>query len=97
MVAAEIHSFLTIAIFLHRCSAKLTAPNDQCLIEESALFQIKYQSCCGFVHLPALVYKSNVERFNRICAMAIPSPVEQLNKPHTLFNKFACKQTIVGV
>src|SRR5690349_1275003 len=97
MVAPEIDCNLAIAVLLHWCTTKFASPNDQRLIKQSPLFEIKYQSCGGLVDLPALVYKTDIEGFHRISSMAIPSPIKKLHEAHTLLNELARKQAVVGI
>src|ERR1044071_7360836 len=64
------------APFAERSPAKLTAPNDESFIEQSALAQIAYQGGNWFIHRAAFFGESITNAFALICAVKVPTPIE---------------------
>src|SRR6516165_7712498 len=77
-------------------AAELTAPNDQGLIEQTSLLQVTDERRDRPIHTGALFGKPSTDIFTIICAMEIPSPIEQLHKSDTFLDQSAGKQTVIG-
>ena len=73
-------------------SSKFTAPNDQCLVEHTALLQVHQQCGCCLVCIAAL-------RFDAVgrVSMSIPASVVKLDETNTAFGQPACEQTVVRI
>src|SRR5690606_17632150 len=96
MIATEIWICFSFTVLLHRRTTELPSPYDERLIKQPALFQIKQQGCHGSVNFSALIPESEFESIALHNAVAIPTPVEELNKTNTLLDKLSCKQAVVG-
>src|SRR2546421_1396941 len=76
MVIAPIVVVSQLALAIHR-SPKLAAPDNECVVEHPALFQILYQrraSLIGVLRLPAKLLR-------QICVL-IPAAMKQLDESH---------------
>src|SRR5262245_55600565 len=79
-----------LALAINRPS-ELTAPDDQCVVEQAPLLQIGNQSCrrlVGVARLPR-------DLLGQVQVL-IPAAMEQLNEPHTTFCQPSRQQTICG-
>src|SRR5690348_7204243 len=81
--------------FTERSSAKLTAPNHERIVEQSALAKFENQRRNGFVHRRAFFRQTIADVFGIASAVKIPAPIEELNESHILFNQTARQQTII--
>ena len=80
-----------VAALNHRRATELTAPDDDGVLEESALLQITHQSGTGLVGLPALFGESLRE-----AAVVIPGLVEELNEANPTLDQAAGEDAVIG-
>src|SRR5437870_178198 len=84
------------AVFVHRCAAKLPAPNHQSLIKQAALFQVFEEGGAGLIGLLALAPKPPANVILFLVAMLVPTPVKELHEAGAAFDQPPCKQTVVS-
>src|SRR5262249_8262192 len=76
--------------------AKLTAPNDQRVIQQAALPQIADKSRYRLIHPRAFFCKAVVDTLRLDGAVEIPAPVKKLNETDALFEQPTGKETVIG-
>src|SRR5258705_10812120 len=76
MISSFKRHLLSFPVFLHGRTAKFTAPDNQCFIQQTALLQVEYQSRDTFISLPAFIYKTNINCKSRISSMSVPAPIK---------------------
>src|SRR5215831_10612249 len=84
------------AAFAERSSAKLAAPNDQCIIQQPASSQVTDERRHRLVHSRALFRQTVGNTFTFVSAVEVPAPVKELNKPDAFFEQPSGEQAIVG-
>ena len=94
MVATEIRR--VISFLIHRCPAKFSAPDNECLVKKSPLFEIAQECMDRLIDFFALLG----EMFDNIVCIAssmnIPAPIEKLDIANAAFYQSASQQTVVG-
>ncbi len=89
VVAAGVIRFVRATNFGHRRASELAAPNDQCRIQESPLFQIMQQRRGGTVgHL------ADLDDVLVDLAVVVPTGVSQHDKAHAAFHHPPCQQAV---
>ena len=99
VMIASIEAFLQggVAVVLHHGGAsELTPPDDQRLLEESALLEVGDQTGKGLVDLPALDGEGLVDRFSGGGSVVIPAPVVELDEAYPVLDQTPRQKTIVG-
>jgi hypothetical protein len=94
MVAS--HQSRSIPCLVDRRAPELSAPDDQCGVEQASLFEIRHERRGRAIGLEA-------ERGNPVRnvsadggSVRIPSPVIQLHETHAALDQTASQQTVVG-
>ena len=88
MIAAEFAAGIGIALD-HRSAAELTAPEDERIVEQPALFEVLYQGGTGAIGVGGL-FLNAFEDF----AVMIPAFVEKLHEADPAFDEAAREQTV---
>src|SRR6266850_3826508 len=96
MMIATDQIFVLRAIFVHWRPAELSAPNDQCIIEHSALLKVLDQGGAGAVGLFGLPNESVANVVLTIVAMLVPTPMKELDEPGAALEQTAREQAVVG-
>ena len=81
--------------FRHRCSAKLSTPNHQGVVQQTPLFQIGDQCCAGSIHISTNLFNPRFQ-IRIPTSMMIPIGMVKLNKTSASLNQSSCKQTVSG-
>src|SRR5689334_1196219 len=90
VVVATIVFLFNLPLAINR-TTELAAPDDQCVIEQTALLEILDQGRTGLVGVRALF----LDAFGQIVVL-VPAAVIKLNKPRAAFRYAAGEQTIVS-
>src|SRR5438093_11493426 len=88
MVAPEFATSVGIALD-HGGAAKFTAPNDEGIVEQTALFEVLDERGAGLVGEAGLDIKATVD-----FAMMVPAFVEELDETHAAFDEAAGEQAV---
>ena len=84
------------AAFAERGAAEFTAPDDEGVIEHAALAQVADQGGDGFVGAAHFVGQAAANVFAGAGAVEIPSPVEEVDEAHALFEQSSAEQAVIG-
>src|SRR5262245_54363677 len=95
MISSFERILYTFTVFHHGRSSEFSTPYYQYFIKQAALFKIEYQFSTCFIYLAAFIDEANIDCKTGISTVTIPSPIKQLYKANTFFNKLTCKQYIV--
>ena len=95
MVASEDFAFRRTT-FTERRAAEFATPDDQRLLEQTALLQVANQSGDRSIHRCTLVGQTVGQSAVRASAVEVPAPVKQLHKANARFDQPACQQTVVS-
>lgn len=91
MVVATIVVVRQLTLAINR-SPELATKNDQRVIQQTALFQVRQKCGRRLIDISALAF-----HVFRQAAVVIPAAMKKLNKPHIAFRHSPSKQTIAGV
>ena len=81
--------------FAHGCPSEFTAPNDDCVFQQSSLLQVANECRAGLVDIPGFFGEMFFEVFGR-AAVVIPVGVVKLYEPDTSFDESACEKAVSG-
>ena len=84
------------AAFTEWGATELSSPDDQRLVEETALLQVLDQGGDGLVHRSALVRQSISQTGRCPGSMVVPAPVEELHEANPLLDQSTGEQAVVG-
>ena len=73
------------------CAAEFAAPDDEGLVEQTALFEIEYERGGGLVGVFAL----SLDLHGQVI-VAVPALVIELHEAHAALGEFSCEQAIGG-
>src|SRR6185369_12618358 len=73
-------------------SAELAAPDDECVVEQTALFEIPDKRGAWLVGVTALA-----DDLGRQLSMLVPAAMKKLDKPHAALGKAPRQQAVRGV
>src|SRR6185312_10002336 len=85
-----------VSFLIERGPAKFSAPDNQRVVQQAALFEIGDQRRDRSIHFLALGGQMAHEIIDRSGAVAIPAPVEKLHETHASLDESAGKQAVVG-
>lgn len=81
--------------FSHGGAAEFAAPNDECIFEESAFFEIFDESGGGLIDFAADLIECGVE-VGVFAAVVVPVGVVELDESYTAFDHASGEQAVVG-
>lgn len=81
------------ANFAHRRPSEFTAPDDNCVFEQSSLLQVANQCGAGLIDIPGFFGEMFFEVFGGT-AMVIPVGVVELDESDTSFDESACEEAV---
>src|SRR5690349_10790699 len=82
--------------FAEGSAAELAAPNDECLIKQSSLSQVTDEGRHGAIHARAFLGQAASDILMIVCAMEIPTPIEQLHETHAFLDESSRQQAVIG-
>src|SRR5437867_938919 len=83
------------AAFAEGCAAKFAAPDDQRVLQQSALTQVANERGHWFIHTRAFLREAVANVLDFLRPMKIPTPVKELHKTDALLDQPAREQTII--
>ena len=90
MIATPVFSVIDVALQKRR-PTEFAAPDDESIVEESALLEVLYESGARLIGIAALDLELRGE-----IAMMVPAGVETLHKAHPALNEPPRHETVVG-
>ncbi len=84
----------TILIFRGWGPAKFTTPDDQRVVQQSALLEVRNQGCDGLVDI--LTQFANLSTMVGVGIPRLPITIIKLNEPHTTLDEASSQQATVG-
>ncbi len=88
--------FRAVSGFVHGGASEFSAPDDEGVIEKSALFEVLEEGGDGLVDLAAFDGEFVDEVVTFSGAVDVPSPVEELNEADALFGEASGEKAVVG-
>ena len=79
----------SVAILCVGRASKFTAPDDKCVVEHAALFEISEQRCDWSIHRAALAFEIDAE-----IAMRVPTTLRDFDEAHAFFRESAGEQAL---
>ena len=81
-----------VAALHHGRATEFAAPDDERVLQESALLEILHQRGAGFIGIPAIFLQTLRE-----IAVLVPRLVKELHETHATLDEAAREETVAGV